>query len=265
MATSKNNSLKNFFLLAFIFALPAYVLVGLTAKNIIFSPEMAFAFVPLAAIAPIGAALLLTFKEDGRDGAKELLKRSFDYKRVAKKIWYVPTLFLLPVLFILAWGFTVLMGQPLLPAPFPVVAVPIVFLLFFGGALGEEVGWMGYAFEPMQDQLNAFKAALQLGLIWALWHVPLYIFLIVDPVLIAAQLLSVVAMRFLIVWLFNNTGKSVFITILFHTVYNVTLGVLPINLVISSFSLLIAAILVTFMWGPESMAEFRWKKANDLS
>ena len=82
---SKNKSLIIFFLLTFIFTLPAYILVGLAAKNIILSPEMAFFFVPLAALAPIGAASLLTFKENGGDGVKELLKRSFDYKRVAKK------------------------------------------------------------------------------------------------------------------------------------------------------------------------------------
>ncbi len=261
---SKNKSLIIFFLLTFIFTLPAYILVGLSARNIILSPEMAFFFVPLAALAPIGAAMLLTFKKNGWAGAKELLKRSFDYKRVAKKIWYVPTFFLLPFLFILAWGVTVLMGQPLIAAPFPVVALPIVFLLFFGGALGEEVGWMGYAFEPMQDQLNASKAALLLGVIWALWHVPLYYFLIADPLLIGAQILSVVAMRFLIVWLFNNSGKSVFITILFHTVYNVTIGVLPVNLIISSLFLLATAIIVTLLWGPETMAKFRWKKAAVL-
>jgi membrane protease YdiL (CAAX protease family) len=137
-----------------------------------------------------------------------------------------------------------------------------VFLLFFIGSLGEEVGWMGYAFEPMQDKWNAFKAALVLGLIWALWHIPLYIFLIADPVLIAAQVLSVIAMRFLLVWLFNNTGKSVFVTILFHTVYNVTISVLPVNLVISSLFLLVTALIVTFLWGPETMAKFRWKKSD---
>jgi membrane protease YdiL (CAAX protease family) len=259
---SKNKSLLIFFLLTFIFALPSYILVGLASENVIFSSEMAFAFVPLVALAPIGAALILTFKENGWDGAKELLGRSFDHKRVAYKIWYVPTLFLLPLLFILALGVAVLVGQPLMAALFPVVALPVVFLLFFIGSLGEEVGWMGYAFEPMQDKWNAFKAALVLGLIWALWHIPLYIFLIADPVLIAAQVLSVIAMRFLLVWLFNNTGKSVFVTILFHTVYNVTISVLPVNLVISSLFLLVTALIVTFLWGPETMAKFRWKKSD---
>lgn len=260
ISTAKNKSLITFFLLTFIFAMPSYILVALASKNIILSPEMAFVFVPLATLAPIAAALILTFKENGWVGAKKLLGRSFDYKRITKKIWYLPTLFLLPSLFILAWGVTVLMGQPLTDVLFPVVALPIVFVLFFIMALGEEVGWMGYAFEPMQEQWNAFKAALLLGLIWALSHIPLLIFNIADPVLIVAQVLSLVAIRFLIVWLFNNTGKSVFVAILFHTIYNVTISMLPVNHVISSLFLLVTAIIVIFLWGPETMAKFRWKR-----
>jgi hypothetical protein len=67
----------------------------------------------------------------------------------------------------------------------------------------------------------------------------------------------------ILVWLFDNTGKSVFITILFHTTLNVSFGVLPTNLVVSSLLILITAAIVTFSWGPETMAKFRWKKADD--
>ena len=144
------------------------------------------------------------------------------------------------------------------------MALPVVFLLFFITASFEQVGWMGYAFEPMQDQWNAFKASLVLGLIWALWHIPIWIFLIGNPVLICAQALILVAIRFLMVWLFNNTGKSVFAVILCHAMYNVAISTLPVNLIITSLFLLIITILVTFLWGPETMAKFRWKKAGDL-
>ncbi len=131
----KEKSLTLFFLLTFIFALPIYVLVGLASKDIILSSEMAFVFVFLAPLVPICAASILTFRENGRDGAKELLARAFDHNRVVRKIWYIPTLFLLPFLFTLALGATALIGQPLTPALFPVVALPIVFVLFFIMAL----------------------------------------------------------------------------------------------------------------------------------
>jgi hypothetical protein len=60
-ARSTNKSLIRFFLLTFIFTLPTYALVGLAANNRILSPEMAFAFIPLSTLAPIGTALLLVF------------------------------------------------------------------------------------------------------------------------------------------------------------------------------------------------------------
>lgn len=261
--SSKTNPLVTFFLLTFIFTLPAYILIGLASKSIILSPEMAFSFVPLSAFAPIGAALLLTFKENGRNGVKKLFGRAFDHKRITRKIWYLPIFFLPPFLVILALGVTILLGLPLVDALFPVWAAPLVFLLFFGGALGEEVGWMGYAFEPMQERWHTFKAALLLGLIWALWHVPMYVFLIDDPAMLTAQLLFPLAIRILIVWIFNNTGKSLFAAILFHTMYNVAYGVFATNTVVATLFAIITAVVVTFLWGSKSMAKFRWKELTN--
>ncbi|MFC1969406.1 CPBP family intramembrane glutamic endopeptidase [Chloroflexota bacterium] len=266
-STSKNKFPLAFFVLTFLFAIPAYILVALASNNIIFTPEMAFSFIPLMAPAPIAAAYILTFKESGWDGAKKLLGRAFDLKRIVRKIWYAPTLFLVPFVFILALGFLVLIGEPIPAAQFPVVTLPILFLVFFIMALGEEVGWMGYAFEPMRDQQSAFKATLVLGLIWAAWHLTLYIFIMADPVFIVAQVLLLIGLRFLHVWIFNNTGKSVFATILFHTVYNVTNGVLPnyqvnipLGVIITCSFVLIAAIAVTILWGPKTLAQFRLGK-----
>ena len=266
-STSKSKFPLAFFVLTFLFTLPVYILIYLASNNIIFPPEMAFLFMALGAVAPIAAALLLTVRENGRDGAKKLLGRAFDLKRIVRKIWYAPTLFLLPFVFILALGLMVLIGKPVPAAMFPVAMLPVLFIAFFIMALGEEVGWMGYAFEQMQGQGSAFKATLVLGLIWAIWHVPFYIFIMTDPVFIVAQVLILLGLRFLLVWLFNNTGKSVFAVILFHAVYNVTNGVLPnyqvstpLGVVITCSFVLIAAIVVTILWGPKTLAQFRLGK-----
>jgi hypothetical protein len=58
----------------------------------------------------------------------ELLKRSFDYRRIRAKVWYVPTVLLMPGIAILAYGLMRLMQLPL-PAPqFPGVAALVMFL-----------------------------------------------------------------------------------------------------------------------------------------
>lgn len=268
-STPKSKFPLAFFLLTFIIAWPTYILSDLASENIIFPPEMELLFLTIAGFAPIAIALILTFKESGWDGAKKLIGRSFDYKRVAKKIWYIPTLFLLPFVLILALGLMVLIGEPIPAAPMPFVALPFLFLGEFIGVLGEEVGWMGYAFEPMQEKWNACKAALVLGLIWAIWHLPIYIFMTGDWVYVAWLSICLLGTRFLLIWIYNNTGRSVFAAILFHTVYNVSVGVLPNNFVsiplgtvITGSFLLITAIIVTILWGPETMARFRYARSS---
>jgi membrane protease YdiL (CAAX protease family) len=49
-----------------------------------------------------------------------------------------------------------------------------MFLLSLGAGLGEELGWSGYALDPMQARWHALQAGILLGLVWAVWHwVPL--------------------------------------------------------------------------------------------
>ena len=69
-STHSNKKIGSFFLLTILFTLPAYILIALTGMNIILSEEMVFAFVPLSVIAPICAALVLTYRESGKIGVK---------------------------------------------------------------------------------------------------------------------------------------------------------------------------------------------------
>jgi hypothetical protein len=42
------------------------------------------------------AALILVYMENRSNGVKQLLKRAFDFKRIKRKIWYVPIFFMCP-------------------------------------------------------------------------------------------------------------------------------------------------------------------------
>ena len=138
----------------------------------------------------------------------------------------------------------------------PLVALPAVLLFFFLLAAGEEISWMGYAFEQMQASAGAIKAALILGMIWALWHIPFFVFMMRDPVVIITQVLTLAGIRVLMIWIFNKTGKSVFAIILFHAVDNTALvtlpeikSVIPWGSVIFCSLVLITALIVILLWG----------------
>jgi membrane protease YdiL (CAAX protease family) len=79
---------------------------------------------------------------------------------------------------------------------------------FFLLALFEEVGWMGYAFDTMENRWNALIASIVLGLIWAAWHLPIYIAGSESTLWVTGQLITLAVARILIVWIFNNTGKA---------------------------------------------------------
>jgi len=258
---NSTKSITAFFVLVFIISLPFYILASLVPD------EMAMFMGLTLALAPFSAALILAYRENRSYGVKRLLKRSFDYKRITKKNWYIPIFFLFPILFLLALGLMIFMGAPLPDPIAPVLAAPVAFLAFFLFALFEEVGWMGYAFDPMQERWRALIASLILGIIWAAWHIPLYIFAGLDPLWIAGQLLSLIGIRTLIVWIYNNTGKSVFAAVLFHAVYNVctimiTSFYTSLGHLLTSIFIIISAVIFVFLWGPETLAQYRFRKVE---
>jgi len=222
-----NDSPAAFFALTFLLSVPFYILNAFAYLNVVGKPEMGAVYIALFTVTPIASASILTFRRRGSRGLKELLGRIFDFKRIVRSRWYVAILLLPPLIFLLSLACMVLSGAPIPPALAPLMALPAVFPFFFLLAAGEEVGWMGYAFEPMQARGSALQAALVLGIVWALWHVPFFVFMMPDPVGLSAQVLTLVGTRVLVAWIFNNTGKSVFAAILFHAADNAKLVILP--------------------------------------
>jgi uncharacterized protein len=116
--------------------------------------------------------------------------------------------------------------------PIPEIAFGQTFLYFaafFIGAIGEELGWQGYAYPRLRNSTPVFGSALILGIIWALWHVVPFVEMGRSTNWITWHLLGTVALRFIIVWLFERTGKSILVAVLFHTMINLTWALFPIE------------------------------------
>lgn len=216
-----------FGLLTFALSLPFYLLHALAEFDILLRSDVAPIFIGAFTLAPITAASILTFRHDGRSGLRTLIRRAVDHIRIVDRRWYGPILLLLPALQLLALGILWLFGETIPSATTPALALPGALVLFLILGTGEEVGWMGFAFEPMERTWGALEASVVLGTYWALWHLPFFVFVVEHPVSLIADLLFLVGMRVVLVWLFVNTGNSVFGATLAHATSNVALVTLP--------------------------------------
>jgi membrane protease YdiL (CAAX protease family) len=250
--TLPEKPLLAFFLLSIVLIIPFFVYGALTGIQL--SPGIPVA--ALGTFCPMLAALILVFRKDGKPGVVTLLKRSFDFQRIEDKRWYALILLLVPVVTILQFLVLLLMGVSLPVPHIAIFSTLAICIAAFIAALGEELGWSGYAIDPLQAHWGALKASLILGIFWAVYH---YIGLLEAHRAvewIVWWTLFTVAARVLMVWLFNNTGKSVFGMALFHLTLNVTWQLFPIQ---GSFydyrltGLIMAAVaaIVVGVWGPQ--------------
>jgi membrane protease YdiL (CAAX protease family) len=192
----------------------------------------------------------------------DLLRRAFDYRRIRGVVWYVPIFLLMPAVSLVAYALMRLLDMPLPTPQFPTRVAALMFLAFLAAAMGEELGWSGYAIDPMQERWSALQAGILLGLVGALWHIVPLLQANRSPAWIAWWCLYAVAARVLIVWLYNNTGRSVLAAALCHAMLNMSWMLFPVygshfdprlgGLVMAS-----AAALVTLAWGARTLARYR--------
>jgi CAAX protease family protein len=267
-----NTSLLMFFLLLFVLSVPLWVL-GVT--NLVALPKDTPLYVPnllwhiSIAILPMIAALILVYRERGSDGVKHLLKRPFEYTRIKGKIWYVPTFLSFPLLMVLEYEVLKFMGVGLPDLRSPGLLVPIFFVLFFALGIGEELGWSGYALGPLQDRWTALGAGLLLGVVSAVWHLVPLMQEPHTPMWIVWHSAHMLPLRIIMVWLYNNTGRSMFAVVAFHATVNIGETVWPFygttgyyDPLITFILLAVMAAIATFLWGPATLARYRYGRSS---
>jgi membrane protease YdiL (CAAX protease family) len=94
---------------------------------------------------------------------------------------------------------------------------------------GEEIGWRGYALPRLGEAIGFPAASLVLGVIWAIWHLPLFLIANTDSTgqPIAVFILAVTAISVAMTWLYLNTNGSLVPVMLMHAAINNTTGIVP--------------------------------------
>lgn len=193
--------------------------------------NVATPFSRIGTFGPVLAALLLTAFRGGKGEVKKLLKKLLIWRvRIG---WYVFSFLSTAIIVLGAIGLHVWLGGALpefedLGQIYLVIPIFLFVLVF--STLGEEIGWRGYALPRLQARYGALTSSLILGIIWGLWHLPLFWMKgdFHQDIPIGLFMLQILGFSILYTWLFNNTRGSLLIAHLFHAASNTTLGVIPI-------------------------------------
>jgi len=185
----------------------------------------------LGTFAPTIAGLTLILLREGKPGLKKLVQKLTAWR--VSVGWYVFALFIaLPIVLLAIWINIALGGAvPVFndPAQIYLVIPAFLYVLFFSVA-GEEIGWRGYALPRLLERWNPLQSSLMLGLIWGIWHLPLFWmagdFHTEIPVL--PFMIQILAASVIYTWMFVNTRGNLLLAHLFHAASNTTLGVLPL-------------------------------------
>ncbi|MGL5115110.1 MAG: CPBP family glutamic-type intramembrane protease [Beijerinckiaceae bacterium] len=112
----------------------------------------------------------------------------------------------------------------------PLAILNFGLVLVVGGPLGEEFGWRGYAMPALTDRWGWRAASLVIGIVWGLWHLPLFFMVGTAQSAMSMPLfmVNIVAGSVIFGWLFVRTRGSVLPALVLHTSLNAWAGILGI-------------------------------------
>ncbi len=210
--------------------------------------------VRLGTMVPSAAGLVMTRIYDGTEGVKALLRALIRCK--ASLVWWVYATALFPLILLVSSAVFLVAGGILPQAQFPPWFIPVAFLyiLVFMGPLGEELGWRGFLLGRLIQRQRLVRAGGVLGIIWSAWHIPLFFI----PGTIQFELAKMgftlacagyciytVCISLLIAVLYARTKGNLLLCMIFHTVCNLSLGIVPLILERSGAAVLLAVLILS--------------------
>jgi len=112
---------------------------------------------------------------------------------------------------------------------FSIGGIPTLLVLFLAACF-EELGWRGYAVESLNNKFNYFEATAIFGVLWSLWHLPMFFIpesyqaelLQEDFILVINFFVSIIPLAFIISWFCKKNSGSILGAILIHSIVNLS-------------------------------------------
>lgn len=183
-------------------------------------------------VAPFVIALIMIFSSKNPELRKGFIDKLFNLKLI--KVSSLPAIILIMPLTVLASiSVSTLFGQSWdqlqLAEGFSFSAgfAPVLLVLFMAASF-EELGWRSYAVDSLSERYSYFRATLIFSVLWALWHLPLFLIkdyyhyeiLNSNPLFAINFMVSTIPLAFIISWVCKFNSGSISAAIFFHFLIN---------------------------------------------
>ncbi len=171
-------------------------------------------------VAPAFLALIIS----SRNGGIPLLsQRRFEWRVAAR--WYGFALgYMAAIRLVVAFLERVITGSWPGVESAPAGAVLVAIIISTPFQAGEEIGWRGYALPRLAERIGISWASVVLGMIWALWHLPLFFLALPGNAEYGSSFplwaWGVTALSVAFAWLYVRTGGSLLLTMVMHSAVN---------------------------------------------
>jgi len=237
-----------FFSLTFAVTWISFTIAGAVSGNSLALDGLSAALFLLGTIAPSLVALVLTARDEGREGAVALLRRILEWRVEAR--WYVFAVgYMVAIKTAVALVHRVATGiWPAFGQEAWYVIVGAIVVSTWAQA-GEEIGWRGYALPRLAERWGFTRGSLLLGVIWACWHLPLFFIPGIDKFgqSFPVYALQVTALSVALAWLYANTRGSLLLVMLMHSAVNQTIGIVPSVVAVAGNPFAVHASLVAWL------------------
>jgi uncharacterized protein len=215
-------------------------------------------------LGPTLAAVIVSVTLHGKTGFRDLFKAFIQWR--VGIVWYAIVLLGPTILFFAAQLITRLFGLPTIHSEQQGISFFIMVLVSSLVAnLWEEAGWRGFALPRLQKQYSALLASLVVGILWGLWHLPLFFWVggSMSNYPFVPWFIGLLANAFLFTWLYNSTKGSLLLVALFHIALNTAGGLISgVSTIASAIVTSIVAILVIAIFGRTNLSRLERQKAG---
>lgn len=190
-------------------------------------------FLILGGMGPSLVGVLMILLRHTKEERRDYWRRCFSVRRIGG-IWWLVIFLIFPVLFGLSIAVDILFGgslpgmdllRSLIANP---LTIPLTaFISFMSGPWSEEFGWRGYALDRMIGLLGVLRGSIVLGVLWGVWHLPLFMMsgnwhseIGFGLTGFWTFLLRSTGLGLIMTWVYLNTDRSILAGMLMHFTSN---------------------------------------------